>query len=128
GTTELQSRLGLTYGTPDEADPANTCVPTSQTTVTPSLITQFRVPSTAVAHCVTVFDPGGLPGAVDFAVRVTTTPVLYKPPAPANTAGTDTFSSLLPVGSSASRSFNVAQAGTIAVTLTSAAPPATVVA
>jgi hypothetical protein len=126
GTTALQTRLGLGYGAPDENDPANTCVLSSQTTTTPGLVAQFKFQSTAVAHCMTVFDAGGLPGAVDFAVRFVITPVSYKVPTPRSTAGTDTFSSLLPVGSSASRAFDVSQPGTIAVTLSVASPPANV--
>ena len=107
GGQALQSRIGLAYGTPDENDPANTCVRSSQTTVTPALITQFKVTSTAIAHCVEVFDAGGLGQNVDFALRVTTTPVLYKPPSPAVTAGTDVFASQLPIGGLLSRSFTV---------------------
>ncbi len=126
GNTALQTRLGLAYGVPDENDPANTCNRTNQTTATPSLITQFRVTSTAVTHCVEVFDPGSLTSDVIFAVRVTTTPVLYKPPTPPATAGTETFTGLLPVGSTASRAFTTAQAGPINVTLTSAGPPANI--
>ena len=126
GNVALQTRIGLAYGVPDEADPANTCNRTNQTTATPSLLTQFRVTSTAVSHCVEVFDPGGLTSDVVFAVRVIITPVLFKPPTPAATAGTDTFTGLLPVGSTASRAFTTAQAGPITVTLTSAGPPANV--
>jgi len=123
GNTALQSRIGLAYGNPDETDPANTCNRTSQTAVTPSLITQFRVTSTAESHCVEVFDPGGLTGDVVFAVRVVITPVLYKAPRPRITMGTDTLTSMLPMGSVVSRAFDVGMAGPINVTLTSSAPP-----
>jgi len=126
GNTALQTRLGMAYGNPDETDPANTCNHTSQATATPSLLTQFRLTSTAESHCIEVFDPGTLTGDVVFAVRVVITPVLYKPRPPANTAGIDVFTGLLPMRSTVSRAFNVAQAGSINVLLTSTSPPANV--
>jgi hypothetical protein len=115
--------VGLAYGAPDDA---GTCVHTNTVRVAPSLLTQLTVTSTAEAHCVDIFDVGGLPGDVTFAVRVTTTPVLYKAPAVVPAPGTETFSSnLLPLGS-VSRTFTASQSGVVSVTLNSASPPATV--
>lgn len=118
--------VGLAYGAPDETDPS-ICIRSSTVRVAPSLLTQLTVTSTAGSHCVDIFDVGNLRGAVSFAVRITTTPVSYKAPPPPAGAGTETFSSNLPMLSSVSRAFTASQAGPVSITLTSASPPPGVV-
>jgi hypothetical protein len=118
--------VGLAYGTTDENDPT-ICIRSNTVRVAPSLLTQLTVTSTAGSHCVDLFDAGTLRNNVTFAVRVTVTPVSYKPSPPAAAAGTETFSSNLPVSSSVSRTFTASQAGPVSITLTSASPPAGVV-
>jgi hypothetical protein len=65
---------------------------------------------------------GGLPGAVDFAIRIVVTAVTYTS-TPAAAPGLDAFTSILPVQGFVSSTVMASRDGSISATLTSASPP-----
>ena len=61
-----------------------------------SLTPQIRTERTAGTHCVEIYDTGGLPADIEFAIRIVVTPVTNTD-TPTPSPGIDTFSSILPV-------------------------------
>lgn len=78
--------------------------------------------TTAGVHCVDVYDVGRLTGPRNFAVRIVMTPVAGTPPSPTTSAGSDSFSTSVPVLGSATRAIPASQSGAITVHLTSLSP------
>jgi hypothetical protein len=90
------------------------CTPTTTLNATPALKAQLTTTLAVGTFCVNVADPGGVTEDLSFALRVTQHPASSTP-----TNSTETFSSNLPPGGSASRTFTVNSAGTVTATLTS---------
>jgi len=113
----LAMAMGLGSGTPNGTD----CDLTNSVNTVPGLTIQLRTAMAAGTHCVKVFDIGNLTTAANFAVRIetysTTSPLTIRPPT------TETFSRTLAFRGAYSRSFSVASAGIVKVTLTSVGPP-----
>jgi hypothetical protein len=107
----LTTTVGLAIGTPDSS---GGCTHSTEVMASPALTAQISNPSTTGAHCVDVYDLGNLPGNVNFGVRITIAPSSNA----SATAITETFGSNLAVQGTSSRSFSVAKAGTVSITLT----------
>jgi hypothetical protein len=91
---------------------------TSSVTTTAGLTAQIANEMEPGTYCVRIFDPGGLTGAADFAIRID---YPLSAPEPTGTR-TETFTSSLGVLGTASRSFTVSQGGTVSVRLESINP------
>lgn len=111
--------VGLAFGIPSGFGCRH-----DRTVATPAgLSAQLNVAeTTAGVHCVDVYDTGSLAGPVNFAVRILTTPVAGTQPEPTTTAGSDSFSSIVPVLGSVSHSIPASQPGTLILNLTSLLP------
>ena len=90
------------------------CTPTTTVSATAALKAQLTTSLAAGTFCVNVADPGGVTADLSFTLRVTQHPASSTP-----TNSTETFSSNLTPGGSASRTFTVNSAGTVTATLTS---------
>jgi hypothetical protein len=116
----LSTTVGVALGTPTED---GGCARTLERTLRPSLTAQVRTDLTAITRCVEVFDAGTLTEEATFALRVVVTAASGTPSTPTAAAGTETFSSVLPVLGSASRSVTASQAGSLSAIVTAATPP-----
>jgi hypothetical protein len=115
----LTTTVGLAIGIPDSS---GGCTHSSEMMAAPALTAQISNPATTGAHCVDIYDIGNLSGSVNFGVRITIAPSSNA----SATAITETFGSNLAVQGTATRSFSVAKAGTVSITLTSLASAAQV--
>jgi hypothetical protein len=114
----MSEALELGLGTP-----RGTGCETSETRVTsPALQAQLSVVLQPGTHCANLRDPGSLPAAADFVVRIVQTPTSLDPPAPEDPT-TATFESTVAAGGSTSRSFSASQAGVVRLTLERTGPP-----
>jgi len=120
----------LSAGTPGQAlstpltvglgTPAGTgCAVTTSRQTSAGLVPHITAIVGAGTYCVNVADAGALPGAADFTVRIVLGTITNNA-----TPGTETFSSVLASGGSASRSITTSQPGTLTVTLEGLGAPA----
>lgn len=115
----VSATVGLALGTPGES---GGCPRTIDRRVIPALSAQIRTERTATTHCVEIYDVGNLTTEVNFAVRIEVAPVSNtntRTPAP----GVETFTSILTVQGSATRTITASQTGSLSATLTTASPP-----
>jgi hypothetical protein len=108
--TEGSVRLGL--GTVSGA----TCNATTTIEARPALDAQLRTQLAPGSYCLTVLDGGGLGEAITFAARMTATSA--EPPTTALNFA-EAFSSAIPIGGFAERTFEAFQGGNSSVTLSS---------
>jgi hypothetical protein len=120
GGLPVSRTVGLALGTPAEGE--TTCPHTIDRRLTPALTPQIRTDRTTGTHCVEIYDAGGLGSDVDFAIRTVVTPVTNTS-TPRVAPGVDSFSSILMVQGSASRTVVATESGSLSTTLTSATPP-----
>jgi len=92
----------------------STCTPTTTVNATPALKAQLATSLATGTFCVNVADVGNVTDDLSFTLRVTQLPI-----SSAATESTETFSSNLASGGSASRTFTVNSAGTVTATLSS---------
>jgi hypothetical protein len=90
------------------------CTPTTTVNVTAALKAQLRTNLAAGTFCVNVADIGNVTDDLSFTLRVVSLPLIATP-----TSTTETFSSNLTPGGSASRTFTVTTSGTVTATLQS---------
>jgi hypothetical protein len=120
----VSTRVGLALGTLDDA---GVCTHLNEVFVTPALQAHLNVGTQAGSKCVEIRDTGSLSQPLNFAIRVTYTPVAGKPPTTTPAPGTDTFVSNIPLGGSASHAIPASQAGTIVVNISGLAPASAVI-
>jgi hypothetical protein len=114
----MSEALELGLGTP-----RGTGCETSETRLTsPALQAQLSLVLQPGTYCTNLRDPGSLPGASDFVVRIVQTPTSLEPPAGEDPT-TATFESTVAAGGSTSRSFTASQAGVVRLTLERTGPP-----
>lgn len=89
-------------------------------TVTPSLTSHLDLNLPAASYCVSITDPGNLSSDVDFAVRIKQT--LGTPTE--GIAGTESFSTNMYPGGTATRTFTVGSQSDVNISLSQINPPA----
>ena len=114
----LPSALSLGLGTPRGTGCATTTTLETSTGLTAQL-SSLLAPGT---YCVNLSDPGTMPAASEFVVRIVRTPTDVVPPDP-EAPSTVTFASNLTAGGTASRTFQASQDGIVSLTLESVGPP-----
>ena len=107
----MNTPLKLVFGVPQGTG----CGSTSTVVVTPGFVSHVTSPIAASTYCVSVADPGTLPAAVTFMVRIAY-PVATIPQ---GTPGTDTWTSTLTPLGSATRTLVATAPGEISVRLDS---------
>jgi hypothetical protein len=120
GTPLTTTSVGVALGTSSEE---TGCTRTLDHSLTPALRAQITSDLSAIPRCLEIYDPGTLTSDVTYAIRVVLTPASNAATNTTSRAGTETFSGILPVLGSATRTVNASQPGLLSSIVTSATPP-----